>query len=92
MRVGDERDPGLAAALFHATLVAALADWVTRAAEALDLTQVAGAGGCFLNAILARGLRAALAARNLTMLEAPNDGGLALGQAWVAQRVLARGD
>ena len=51
-----ERDAAFGAALFHATLVAALADWVTRAAEALDLTTVAGGGGCFLNAILARGL------------------------------------
>ena len=96
MRVAAERDPSFGAALFHATLVAALADWATRAAEALDLTTVAGAGGCFLNAVLARGLRAALGARNLTMLEAqavpPNDGGLSLGQAWVAQRALARGD
>jgi len=70
MRVAQERDPAFGAALFHATLVAALAEWVTRAAEALDLTTVAGAGGCFLNAILARGLRATLGARNLTMLEA----------------------
>ena len=96
MRVSEERDCAFAAALFHATVIAALADWVTRAADALDLTKVAGAGGCFLNAILARGLRAALGARNLTMLEAqavpPNDGGLALGQAWVAHRALARGD
>jgi hydrogenase maturation protein HypF len=95
MRVAQARDPAFGAALFHSTLVAGLAEWVTRTAEALDLPTVAGAGGCFLNAILARGLRATLSARNLTMLEAqavpPNDGGLSLGQAWVAQRVLARG-
>jgi hydrogenase maturation protein HypF len=88
MRLADERDAGFGAALFHATLIAALADWVGRAADALDLTTVAAGGGCFLNAIVARGLRAALDARNLTLIEAeavpPNDGGLALGQAWVA--------
>ena len=88
MRLADERDAGFGAALFHATLVAALGDWVGRAADALDMTTVAAGGGCFLNAILARGLRRALDARNLTLLEAeavpPNDGGLALGQAWVA--------
>jgi len=50
---------------------------------------VACGGGCFLNAILARGLRSALTRRGITMLEAsavpPNDGGLALGQAAVAR-------
>ncbi len=88
-RLADERDIGHGAALFHATVVAALADWVTRAAEALDLTAVAGGGGCFLNAILARGLRRSLAWQRIDFLEAqsvpPNDGGLALGQAWVAR-------
>jgi hydrogenase maturation protein HypF len=83
-----ERHPGYGAALFHATLVAALAEWVARAAREQQLTTVACGGGCFLNALLARGLRDALAARGLTMLEAqqvpPNDGGLSLGQAWVA--------
>jgi hydrogenase maturation protein HypF len=84
-----ERHPGYGAALFHATIVAALADWVARAACAQGITTVVGGGGCFLNAILARELRRALAARGLTLLEArsvpPNDGGLALGQAWVAR-------
>ena len=95
MRVAAERDPAFGAALFHSTLVAALAEWVTRAAEALDLTTVAAGGGCLLNTLVARGLRATLNARNLTMLEArsvpPNDGGLALGQAWVAHQALSRG-
>jgi len=94
-RLAAERDQAFGAALFHATLVAALAEWVTRAAEALDLTRVAAGGGCFLNALLARGLRANLNARNLTMLEAqavpPNDGGLALGQAWVVVQTPSRG-
>jgi hydrogenase maturation protein HypF len=61
-------------------------------AEALDLTTVAAGGGCLLNAILAQGLRATLEVRNLTLLEAravpPNDGGLALGQAWVALKTI----
>ena len=78
------------AARFHATLVWALAQWVAHAAAARRLTLVACAGGCFLNAILARGLRPALAAQGIEMIEArdvpPNDGGLALGQAWVAAR------
>ncbi len=81
------------AALFHAALIEALAEWTQAAADTSGIRTVACAGGCFLNAILASGLRAALARRGLRMLEArlapPNDGGLALGQAWVAQRALA---
>jgi hydrogenase maturation protein HypF len=88
LRLADERDVGRGAALFHATLVDALVYWVEQGAREHGLKQVAGGGGCFLNAILARGLRAGLARRGLTLLEAravpPNDGGLALGQAWVA--------
>ena len=88
MRVGDERDTGRGAALFHATLAAALAEWVAQSAQPLGLTTVAGGGGCFLNAILARGLHDALAMRGIALYQAhavpPNDGGLSLGQAWVA--------
>jgi hydrogenase maturation protein HypF len=94
LRLADEHDAGFGAALFHATLVRALADWVTGAADALDVATVALGGGCFLNAVLSRNLVAALEARNLTVLEAravpPNDGGLALGQAWVARHAAAR--
>ncbi len=93
LRIADEGDSGFGAALFHATLVAALAEWVATATEALDVASVACGGGCFLNAILARGLRTAFAARRVAMLEAqsvpPNDGGLALGQAWVVLSSIA---
>ena len=95
-RLADETDPGYGAALFHATLVAALAEWVSSTAQARGTVKVACAGGCFLNAILARGLQAALLGRGITMLEAmavpPNDGGLSLGQAWVALQAAAAGD
>lgn len=94
-RLADERDAGYGAALFHATLVAALAEWAARAAKGLEISTVACGGGCFLNAILAGGLRDALAARGLAMLEAmavpPNDGGLSLGQAWVALQAAGAG-
>lgn len=87
-RASHEHERGRLAALFHATLAAALADWVIDTARAQQLTTVAAAGGCLLNHVLAQSLRAPLAAAGLQFLEArrapPNDGGLALGQAWVA--------
>ena len=92
MAFDAESDAGHGAALFHAGLIVALADWVEQAAKSSGLRIVACGGGCFLNAILAKGLREALQARGLTMLEAqavpPSDGGLSLGQAWVAREVL----
>jgi len=89
--LADEKDAARGAAIFHATLVAALTDWVHGVAST-DST-VVGSGGCFLNQILARGMRSRLGARGLHLIEAhrlpPNDGGLALGQAWIALQHLA---
>jgi len=90
--VADARDPAHAAAEFHATLAEGLAQWALAAANARGICTVALGGGCFVNDLLARGLRVRLRAMGLEPLEArqapPNDGGLALGQAWVA--MLAR--
>ncbi len=93
-RLADESDAAFGAALFHATVVAGLAAWVARAAQAEGLATVACGGGCFLNALLARGLKTALIAHGVAMREAmavpPNDGGLSLGQAWVALHAAAK--
>jgi hydrogenase maturation protein HypF len=88
--LADGPDAAYGAALFHATLARALADWTERAAHQAGLTTVALGGGCFLNHILSRNLTRLLTERNLTVLDArqapPNDGGLSLGQAWVAMQ------
>ncbi|MEZ5616009.1 MAG: carbamoyltransferase HypF [Rhodocyclaceae bacterium] len=85
------QDAAYAAARFHATLAEALAQWAIAAAQAADLRRVAFGGGCFLNRIIAGVLRWRLEQAGLEVLEArqapPNDGGLSLGQAWVAMQV-----
>jgi len=89
----DIDDRAFGAALFHATLAEALATWIARAAARTARSSVACGGGCFLNAVLVRALRGALAARGVAMLQAgavpPNDGGLALGQAWLGRALVA---
>ena len=91
--LADERDPERGAALFHATLVAAIEDWVRVLAP--GEAAVVGSGGCFLNQVLGRGLRSRFGAKGVQLIEArqvpPNDGGLAVGQAWIALQHLVGG-
>lgn len=86
--------PDLGAAVFHATVAAALADWLAAAAEARGLHTVACAGGCAMNRILMHDMQSRLTARGLKLLLAqqvpPNDGGLSLGQAAVARLLMWR--
>lgn len=88
----DAVDTGQGAAVFHATLVAALTDWVLRAVQTTGLTTLAWGGGCFLNALLASQLRQNLQHNGVTVLvprrTAPGDASIALGQAWVAMHSL----
>ena len=83
-----QEDAGYGAAVFHSTLAAALAAWVSAASKRTGLRNVALGGGCFINRILAASLRERLEAAGLAVFEArqapPGDGGLALGQAAVA--------
>ncbi len=90
--LADAEDRGQAAAQFHAAVAAALADWVIGAARGQDLATVALSGGCFVNDLLTRALLSRLESAGLRVLTArqlpPNDGGLSLGQAWVARQTL----
>jgi len=91
--LADEKNAQYGAALFHATLAAALAEWLLAVAPAG--TTVAAGGGCMQNQMLGRALRERLADAGYHLIEArripPNDGGIALGQAWVAQHTLSGG-
>ncbi|MGJ5006435.1 carbamoyltransferase HypF [Bradyrhizobium oligotrophicum] len=83
-------DPGAveAAGLFHGTLAEACVEWITSASRATGIGTIVLSGGCFLNAHLAeqivRGCRSAGLDPLLPRRLPPNDGGLSLGQAWVA--------
>ncbi len=87
-RLAEASDPGWGAAVFHATLAEALVVWVQAAAQRRGLSTVALGGGCWCNALLSTRVCRRLTECGITALRAqqvpPNDGGLSLGQAWVA--------
>ncbi len=76
------------AAVFHATLAVALADWIRPIAEASGIHHLVFSGGCVLNQVLMTDLEQRLTAAGLHVhlprLAPANDGGLSLGQAWIA--------
>jgi hydrogenase maturation protein HypF len=80
--------PEFGANLFHGTLAAAMAEWVSEAVRATGIRRVALAGGCFLNRVLTRSLIAELQRDGLTALQPirlkPGDNAISLGQAWAA--------
>ena len=91
--LADEGDAARGAALFHAALADGLARWVAGAAMRTGIRRVALGGGCFLNARLTRALLPKLRTAGVDALlpraAPPNDGAIALGQAWVAAQRLA---
>jgi hydrogenase maturation protein HypF len=78
---------GVIAARFHNTLVCAAAEVVRAASAGVGRVPIVLTGGCFQNARLAEGIASALA-RNFDVYThrsvPPGDGGIALGQAMVA--------
>jgi hydrogenase maturation protein HypF len=87
-------DAAEGADLFHGTLTAALIDWSLPALRQRGLARIALAGGCLMNGVLAEGLASGFAAAGIEALlprNVPaNDGGLSLGQAWVAAVSISR--
>ena len=87
-RLAGSSEAEQGAALFHATLIAALADWVMQASQRTGIKTIACGGGCFFNKLLMSGLRKQFDEAGLKMLAPesvqPGDTAIALGQAWVA--------
>lgn len=84
-----DRDAQSGANLFHGTLAAGLAEACSHWIAAGDLPQtVLAGGGCFQNRVLSETLSENLSQRGINLLlpqRIPaNDGGLSLGQAWIA--------
>jgi len=81
------------AELFHGTLAEGLVDWIATVARVHGQGRVALGGGCMMNRVLTESLCARLRARSIVPLLAravpPNDGGLSLGQAFIARRQIA---
>ncbi|QCG95541.1 carbamoyltransferase HypF [Azospirillum sp. TSA2s] len=89
LTVADARE---GADLFHGTLAAALVDWMLPVLRAHGLGRVVLSGGCLMNAVLAEelvaGFHVAGVEALLPRLAPANDGGLSLGQAWIASFAL----
>jgi hydrogenase maturation protein HypF len=81
--------PVQGANLFHGTLSAALIDW---SLPVLPIPEIALSGGCIQNAVLTEALVEGFARHGVTTLipslVPAGDGGLSLGQAWVAAQHL----
>jgi hydrogenase maturation protein HypF len=86
--------PSVVSGKFHATLMAMFTDLCLVIRKETGISQVALSGGCFQNAILLSGLIRNLRDRDfhvLTHERVPaNDGGIALGQAVIANAIFSR--
>ncbi|MGI6650100.1 MAG: carbamoyltransferase HypF [Bacillota bacterium] len=85
-------DRGVIALRFHQAMVEGITQACQRIGTETGISRVALSGGVFHNRLLLAGLLTQLPARGLEVLThqlvPPNDGGLSLGQAVIAQEVL----
>jgi hydrogenase maturation protein HypF len=86
----DPCDAPRIASRLHASLV----EVIVRVSERAWPSRVALSGGCFANRVLLEGAYDALSSRGIEVLThsivPPGDGGLALGQLWVAAHRLGQ--
>ncbi len=86
--LGDRRDPQRLASRFHATLAAMIEAVVAHLEPEPGVRPVVLSGGCFANRLLCTLTHGRLTARGhdvrLPRRVPPGDGGLALGQLWIA--------
>jgi hydrogenase maturation protein HypF len=77
-----------AASIFHAELIDGLIRWLSKAADTYNTKTVCCSGGCFQNKLLRESLHSELRARGFEVYfnqNVPaNDGGISLGQAYLA--------
>lgn len=89
--LSDISNPIEGSNLFHGTLIAGLVEWIYHNAINLGIKTVVLSGGCFLNKVLSEGLIQQLNFLGITALLPkqlpPNDGGISLGQAWIAGHI-----
>lgn len=89
--MGCKDNAAYGAALFHATVARGLAEWAIAAVNRENKAKVAIGGGCAMNVVLMSALQRQFMSAGIDLLEArlvpPNDGGLSLGQAWVARKL-----
>jgi len=84
------------ALLFHKAVAAMLIELILETVASTKVKRVALSGGCFINSILLKSVRDGLKKKQINVYThhqvSPGDGGLALGQAFIAsQRLLRRG-
>lgn len=85
-------DPKQAAALFHSELIDGLVRWISWAAAQCPTKKVVCSGGCFQNKIIRHELKHRLENTVYDVYfpqqHPTNDGGISLGQAWIASQQL----
>lgn len=91
----ERKDTAQTAADFHATLASVLVQLACNSASYNGIEDIAMAGGCCLNQLLTEQIKEQLTAKGLRVWETKqipcNDGGLSLGQAWLAIKKLNDG-
>jgi hydrogenase maturation protein HypF len=90
-KLSEIDDPIEGANIFHGNLIAGLVEWVYHNAMHHEIKIVLLSGGCFLNKVLSEGLIKQLNQLGIQALLPkqlpPNDGGISLGQAWIAGNI-----